>query len=510
MVQSASPPGSAGSPAEPPPVSLVAPAIRGSVWTMAGYAASQALRLAGNLILTRLLFPAVFGEMALVFTFIQGLQMFSDVGTGPAIVQSERGDEETFLNTAWTIQCARGVALWLASWAVAWPAAAFYDQASLRWLIPGAAVTALLGGFESTAMHALRRDLRLGRLTVLELITQLVGILATVLLALADRWVLGPNHPSAVWAIVGGSVAGSTVRLVMSHVYLPGVRNRFHLDRMAAQQLFGFGRWIFVSTLLTFLAGQSDRLVFGKLIPLALFGVYSIASMLGSLPTQAVLKLGGAVVFPAYSRLVTRHDFPRLFWRVRLPLVIGGAAIVSVLIAGGPSLVNVLYDQRYADAGWILQFISASAWFQILECTNGAALLAKGHVRWVAAGSAAKVLGMVLMIPLGYRVGGFPGALAGVVASEVLKYLTAAAGAALAGLRGFGRDALVTCAVAGTTAAGYAAGREVAGRGAGHLWALLTTMLVVLIPWAVVALGYLARGRGWQRDLGGRFGPPST
>ena len=60
-----------------------------------------------------------------------------------------------------------------------------------------------------------------------------------------------------------------------------------------------FGRWIFVSTVLTFLAGQSDRLVFGKMIPIALFGVYSIASMLAALPTQAVLKLGGAVIFPA-------------------------------------------------------------------------------------------------------------------------------------------------------------------------------------------------------------------
>src|SRR5260370_35887988 len=90
-----------------PPVatstSIIAPAIRGSVWTMGGYATGQLVRLGGNLVLTRLLFPAIFGEMALVFIFLQGLQMFSDVGTGPAIIPSSRGEEPDFLTTACTV-----------------------------------------------------------------------------------------------------------------------------------------------------------------------------------------------------------------------------------------------------------------------------------------------------------------------------------------------------------------------------------------------------------------------
>src|ERR1700687_1974213 len=166
--------------------SIAAPAIRGSVWTMGGYAAGQFLRLAGNIVLTRLLFPAVFGEMALVFIFIQGLAMFSDVGTGPAIIQNARGEDPSFLNTAWTIQCARGAILWLASWAIAWPLAAFYGQPSLRWLVPAAGFTALLGGVACLAMHALQRHLKLERLTIVELASQLVGIAATVLFALGD------------------------------------------------------------------------------------------------------------------------------------------------------------------------------------------------------------------------------------------------------------------------------------------------------------------------------------
>src|SRR5688572_30143338 len=92
-----------------PEPGLRSQAIRGSIWTFAGYGASQVIRLASNLILARLLFPDVFGLMALVNVFIGGLAMFSDIGIGPAIIQNKRGNERTFLNTAWTIQIGRGL-----------------------------------------------------------------------------------------------------------------------------------------------------------------------------------------------------------------------------------------------------------------------------------------------------------------------------------------------------------------------------------------------------------------
>jgi len=485
-------------------------AIRGSLWTIGGYAVGQLLRLGSNLILTRLLFPAVFGEMALVFIFIQGLQMFSDVGTGPAIVQSARGDDAGFLNTAWTIQCGRGAVLWLLSWAIAWPVASFYGQPLLRWLLPGAGLTALIGGFESTAMHTLQRHLRLERLTIVELMGQLAAIVATVVLALLDRWSYGANHPSAVWAIVGGSLVSSVLRVVLSHTYLPGVRNRLHLDRVAATHLLSFGRWIFVSTLLSFLASQADRLIFGKMIPIAVFGVYSVASMLAALPTQAVLKLGGSVIFPAYSRLARRDDFPEVFWRVRWPLLLGGATIVSGLIACGPFLIRVLYDARYAQAGRILQYLSAAAWFQILECTNGAALLAKGRVRWVAAGSGAKVVAMIALVPLGYHLRGFEGALVGLVVSEVLKYLTAACGTAAAGLRGFLRDLLLTAVVAGVSATGFQIGGMGAEGGGRSVWGLAAAAAGVIMPWgAVLAFYALKEKQEWSMRAAWRAVPPA-
>ena len=91
---------------------LMGRALRGSALTAGSFAITQGLRLASNLVLTRLLFPEAFGLMALVSVVVVGLQMFSDTGVGPAISRSPRGDDSTFLDTAWTINLIRGVLRW--------------------------------------------------------------------------------------------------------------------------------------------------------------------------------------------------------------------------------------------------------------------------------------------------------------------------------------------------------------------------------------------------------------
>jgi hypothetical protein len=47
---------------------------------MFGYGLNQAARLAGNIILTRLLLPEAFGLMVIVQTVITGVTMVSDLG----------------------------------------------------------------------------------------------------------------------------------------------------------------------------------------------------------------------------------------------------------------------------------------------------------------------------------------------------------------------------------------------------------------------------------------------
>src|SRR5215470_13141142 len=100
-------------------ISLRKRILSAGTWSLAGYGLSQAIRFGTNLLMTRLLVPDMFGVMAIATVVMVGLAMFSDLGLRQSIVQSRRGDDPAFLNTAWSVQIIRGVLLWVATVLVA-------------------------------------------------------------------------------------------------------------------------------------------------------------------------------------------------------------------------------------------------------------------------------------------------------------------------------------------------------------------------------------------------------
>jgi O-antigen/teichoic acid export membrane protein len=187
---------------------LMARVLRSASWIMLGYGASQMIRLASNLILTRLLFPEAFGLMALITVITVGLTLFSDVGIAPSIAQSTRGDDPAFLDTAWTIQVMRGFGLWLVACALALPIAAFYDQPDLAGYLPIAALTLVVSGFNPTRIETAHRHLLMGRLTALDLASQAIGIATMVVLAVIWQSVL---------ALIVGGVVQAIAKLALTH-----------------------------------------------------------------------------------------------------------------------------------------------------------------------------------------------------------------------------------------------------------------------------------------------------
>ncbi len=476
---------------EPTDPSLKSLAIRGSVWTVVSYGGSQVLRLGSSLVLTRLLFPEAFGLMTLVNVFMQGLTMFSDVGIGPSIIQSKRGDDPRFLNTAWTIQVFRGIALWVCACALAYPVASFYGMPMLASVLPISGAVAIIAGFNSTALFTLNRRLAIGKIALLDLSAQILALVVMVVWAIVDR---------SVWALVAGGLTGALAKMVLTHLILQNSRCRFHWDKEASRSLLSFGKWIFISTLTTFLAGQSDRLAFGKMFSTEMLGVYSIALMLALTPVQVILKVGSMVVFPTYSKLVrTAGSLSKTFHTVRHPLLLLGAALVSLLAACGPAFVYLLYDERYHEAGRMIQLLTGVAWFQILECTNGSALLAMGKPYWVAGGNVSKLIGMAALIPFGYILLGLQGAILGLLGAEVLKYSVSSWGTWRNELRGFPRDIMLTLIVLVAAVGGALLSMIVRDRWQSDLGAFAVAAIVVGggWGWGLLRSNSVRRMFGW-------------
>ncbi len=407
-------------PATPPKapeatLSLRSRALRGSVWTIAGHGLSQALRLGGNLVLTRLLFPEAFGVLALVQIVMRGLHMFSDVGLNASVIKDKRGDDPTFLNTAWTIQVIRGGGLCLCACVLAWPAAVFYGEPSLIWLIPAAGLSSILTGFGSTALFTLRRHVRLQPLVLCELSSRLAGL--AVMIGLALLW------PS-VWALVVGGLFRTGLNSLLSYFLLPGRGPRFTWDRAAAREMFRFGRWIFLSTALAFLLQQGDKAVLGKFITSAELGVFAVAAALSRLPLDVLRILNTRVLFPIYADLA--NNSPRRLrnrlYRARITLLTTFLPLLWILTIWGRLIVKLLYDARYVHAGWMLQILAAGSIGSVIAVTTGSVVLAVGDsFRHMVAQLVRTVL-LIAGMAIGGWAWGVPGLLIGAAASKVLDY----------------------------------------------------------------------------------------
>ena len=352
---------------------------------------------------------------------------------------------------------ARG-ALLLAACVAAYPAAHFYKQPELALLVPFVALSALINGFNSTKLFTASRQLELGPLTIIELSSQLAGIVVMLVLAWWTR---------SVWALACAALGTSIAKLVLGFTLLPGPGNRLRWDRSAVSALSKFGRWMFPSTVLTFFATSADRLIFGKLITIDALGVYSIASMWAAIPVFVLGHVFSNVVFPLLSRARNEgQDVAAWFCDTRRPVVIAAAWLATCLIAGGPTGMLFLYGQRGAAAGWIVQILAVGAWLHALENGNSNAVLAMGKPKWLAASNGAKVAGMFALIPCGYYLGGFPGAIWGFALADGLKCLVSMIAAARSGVSAWRQDLKFSAGIAALAALGHGVGMLVQRAGA--------------------------------------------
>lgn len=388
--------------AAPAQSSLRTRVISGSVWTLLSYGGSQVLRLGANVVFTWLLFKEAFGLMLLVNVFIQGLAMFSDIGIGPSIIQSKRGDDPRFLNTAWTIQVGRGIVLWLASLIGARPFALYYHDPRLASLIPVAALAAVVSGFNSTRIFTSSRKITLARVTILDFVGQTIGIVAMVIWCFATR---------SVWAFIFGNLVGVAAKMVLSYTFLEGERNGFAFDREAFRELSRFGRWVFVSTALTFFTTQIDRLMLGRLMSIDTLGLYSIAVNLATLPPMVASSLAGGVLFPLLSHhsRTDPHESERTLFSARRVILLGGMFVLAGLVLVSPALFRTVYNPRYEGAVWMTQILAVPMWCWILMISADRAVLATGHSHVLAISNAASLAVKFAACYAGFRLADLTG-----------------------------------------------------------------------------------------------------
>lgn len=372
--------------------------------------------------MTRLLVPEMFGVMAIAMMVMMGLAMFSDLGLRQNIIQSSRGGDPAYLNTAWAIQIIRGSLLWVLALCTSLlifaanhiglvPKASVYADPYLPYVIAVVSISVAIGGFQSTKFSEASRRLSLGRVTQIQIAAQILGLICMIGWVSIDR---------SIWALVAGSICSAVATTLLSHIWLPGVTNRWQWDRSAVYEIIHFGKWMFLSSILGFLANNADRILLGGFVDATTLGIYSIAYTIISSIVQILNKIFSDVSYAAFSEVARERPFAlkRTLYRFHTLTASFTYFCSGVLLVSGNTLIRLLYDPRYAQAGWMLEVLAiglvAFPFGLSIYC-----LLARGLPKIFTTLIAVRVVLTITLIPPGFHFFGVPGALWAIVASQL-------------------------------------------------------------------------------------------
>lgn len=405
---------------------------------------TNGIRLIGNLILTRLLYPEAFGLMLIVNLVFTAFEMLSDLGIRGAIISRDSEVDRPFIQTAWVMSIIRGTFLSACAFVLAQPIADYYQQPQLVFLIWIAAIAPAINGFASIAPILLEKQVRFFRVLVWRGIAQTTSLIVVIV------WLL--LEPS-VYVLAANGIIAALIAVPLSYLMFENASMSLAWDKSCAWEIFRRARWIFAATALTFLARQGDSLIVSHWTTIEQLGVFSIAVGFAKLVETVVDRLSYTLLFPVYSEI--RNDSPESLQsrlrKIRLGLFALAALPVVLFAVLGRDFVALLYDPRFINAGWMLEVMSLGSLFYAVGAPIISIPLAFGDAQrhmWL---QGARFGILLLTMIAGASQGGLFGLVAGIAIAQLLFYPVLCLFTAKYKVRDFPTDilfvAVVTCIV---------------------------------------------------------------
>lgn len=314
--------------------------LRNSLWIVNGTVLGRALTLLRGVLLARLLAPADFGLFNLASIVISSTVMMSDIGGGTFLIYHQE-ELEAHVPTAFWINL--GVAMLLGAGVAAsapW-VAGFYGRPELVPILRVLSIALWLQSATNVHRNLLRRDLRFRALATVDSLASLALFVSALLLA----W-----RGFGVWSFVLSTVLANLITLALVLIANPSFP-RLRVSPGVARAMMKFSAWYVGQAVLWQVVFNTDNLMVGKLLGMAVLGIYSVAYSYAMMPVVFVTAPLLHVVFAELPRLYKK---PEEFWRAfhQTSHILTGlvSPIAAALFASAPDLIPLLFGPKWTAA----------------------------------------------------------------------------------------------------------------------------------------------------------------
>ncbi len=359
--------------------------VRGTFWSFAAKYSGKTLSFISTIILAWLLTQDDFGLAGYALLIIGFLEVFQDMGVGPALIYLEENPNAT--DTAFWLSILTGIGLFAITWMIAPLAGTFFSDPRAVPLTRAVGLAFPVSSLSNVHASLLQKNLKFGRHFVPELIRSAGKGIISIVLAL-----LGFGAWSLVLGLVGGRLLGA-LAYWKAYPWRPSLR--FH--RQYANKLLSYGFDIILLSAVGALLANVDYLFVGRFLGTVALGVYKLAFIIPDYLINQITSVLGGVIFPVFTKVRDQAQTlnqafiatVRYVTLISVPLGLGLALVAEPLIL-------TFFSEKWEAAIPVIRAISIYALVDSVAYGSGAIFKAQGRVRLITIMAVVRTL---LMIP---------------------------------------------------------------------------------------------------------------
>lgn len=334
--------------------------LRGSIHTLLGQIIYIFIGFCGNVILTRLLSPTIFGQLGIVMFFIGFAGTMVEGGLGGALIQ-KKDIVDTDYSTIFVFNIIISFILFLFLYFIAPYIALFYNDLKLNKIIRVLSLIPIISSFSVVPSSKLIREMRfLERAKYKSL-----AFFFSTILAIFHAWIY-----NSVWSLVLLHLINSLVYSLLLVIKVRAFKSVVFC-KLSFKEMFSFGFNTTLSNLINSVFNNIYNLLLGRYFSLSDVGFYYHSKSLITVVETLYNTVINNVFFSHLSKI--RGDnklFYKSYNKMVLLVSIIASSMSSFIFVYSDSIIYLIYGQKWMGAVFYLRAFSVSLYFIVQELLN--------------------------------------------------------------------------------------------------------------------------------------------
>lgn len=333
--------------------------VQSGKWVLISNVAQKFLSLITFFVLARLLKPADYGIIAVVFLITGFFVTITSLDFDKALMQkADSVDELACLDAVWTFNFFKLLFLSLIAFFGAPFFAGFFHIGQYVEIIRWGSVFIFIPALSNSRQYYFFKNIDFKKIFLRDNIAQVFYIIVTFLFVFFIS--------KSAWALFAGHVARYLTGAVMTYILYP-YKQVFSFQFSKLKRLFGYAKWVNGQNILDYLTGMIDSLYVGRILDSSRLGLYTKAKDISFMPVSPLFVIFDKIGFASYAKLQDKFSkiqegFIKTFdvvTAITLPVFL-------VLLAEGGLIVQLLLGTKWLGIVVPLKILAATTVFSSL------------------------------------------------------------------------------------------------------------------------------------------------